>query len=239
MNTHKNENKNPTVSIAIPAFNEAAGIEETLSNLVAVFEKHHIDYEIIVVNHGSTDTSDAVLEKCAAHNHRLKIHNLPKNLGYGGGIMYGFEQAKGAYIGFTCADEEVSAEDVYKVFATLEKSHFDAMKAKRVSRKDGGLRKLTTFVFNSLISLRFNLGLTDINGYPLFVRRAVMPKAKTKQLSYLFNLDLLRNIKKAGYSIGEVMVTHHRRKRGESYMRMPRIAAMALGFLRYIAKIKS
>lgn len=232
MNIHVNAN--PAVSIVIPAYNEAAGISETLENLFKVFEKNAPDYEVIVVNHGSIDNSNIVLESVANKNSRLRVYNLPKNLGYGGGIMYGFDQARGEYVGFTCADEEVTAEDVYNVFAALQSGTYSAIKAKRVSRKDGLFRKITSFVFNSLISLRFNLGLTDINGYPLFIKREYVKYAKTKESNYLFNLDLLINIKNAGCSIGEVSVVHHRRKRGKSYMRMPRIAAMTIGFLRYI-----
>jgi polyisoprenyl-phosphate glycosyltransferase len=231
--------KNPEVSITIPIYNEEAGIEETLTNLVAEFDKQKVDYEFVLVNHGSWDNTQKILERLAKKNKRLNAIFLEKNLGYGGGIMYGFEHSKGDYVGFTCADEEVSAEDVFKVYDALRKSDKDVSKSRRMDRKDGRFRKLTSFIFNSLISLRFNLGIKDINGYPIFMKKELFPKVKTKEIAYLFNLDFLKNMRKAGYSIIEIPIIHHERKKGKSYMKMSRILKMALGFFRYSLGLKS
>lgn len=233
-------NKNtPEVSITIPIYNEEAGIEDTIKNLVKELEKQKIDYEFVLVNHGSLDRTHLVLAKLAKKNKRLKIHNLPKNLGYGGGIMYGFEHSNGKYIGFTCADEEVSAEDVFRVYNILKKSEHDVSKSRRMNRKDGMFRKFSSFVFNSLISIRFNLGLKDINGYPIFMKRKVFPETRTKEIAYLFNLDLLKNMKNRGYKIIEIPIIHHKRKKGKSFMKLSRIFKMAFGFLKYALTVKS
>src|SRR4030042_6819092 len=106
----------PEVSLTIPIYNEEKGIEKTVQNLVNEFEKQKVDYQIVLVNHGSWDNTEKILERLAKKNKKLKPINLPKNLGYGGGIQYGFEHSDGEYIGFTCADEEVSAQDVCKIF---------------------------------------------------------------------------------------------------------------------------
>ncbi len=227
------KNKIPEVSITIPIYNEEEGIEETLTNLVSTLEKQKVDYEFVLVNHGSWDNTHLVLAKLAKKNKRLRVLNLAKNLGYGGGIMHGFSHSFGKYIGFTCADEEVSAEDVFKIYDALRKSDYDVSKSLRTDRKDGYFRKFTTFIFNSLISLRFNLGLKDINGYPIFMKRELFPPVKTNEIAYLFNLDFLIKMKKEGYKILEIPIIHHERKKGKSYMKLSRIFKMALGFLKY------
>lgn len=221
------------LSLTIPVYNEEEGIAITVNHLEEEFEKNKLDYEIVLVNHGSRDNTKNVLERLAKKNHRLKVINLPKNLGYGGGIMYGFEHSEGRNMGFTCADEEVSAKEVYKVYDELRKKGCDISKARRIDRKDGLFRKFTSFVFNSLINIRFRLGLKDVNGYPIFMKRELFQSVKTKEIAYLFNLDFLRNIKRRNYKIIEVPVVHHKREKGKSYMRISRIAEMALGFLKY------
>jgi len=228
---------NPEVSITIPIYNEEAGIEETVTNLVKVFEKNKVDYELVLINHGSFDNTQKILEKLAKNNKRLNAIYLPKNLGYGGGIMYGFIHSRGNYIGFTCADEEVSAEDVYNIYNTLIKGHYDVSKSRRIDRKDGRFRKLTSFIFNSLISIRFGLGLKDINGYPIFMKKELFPLVKTDEISYLFNLDFLRKMKNARYKIIEVPIIHHERKKGKSFMKPSRIFKMAFGFFKYSLKL--
>lgn len=234
-----NKKKNPEVSITIPIYNEEEGIEETLTNLVKVLEKEKIDYELVLVNHGSWDNTQKILESLAKKNKRLNAIYLEKNLGFGGGIMYGFEHSKGDYIGFTCADEEVSAEDVFKIYNELRNSNFDVSKSRRMDRKDGLFRKFTSFVFNSLISMRFNLGLKDINGYPIFMKRELFQDVKTKEIAYLFNLDFLINMKRAGYRIIEIPIIHHERKKGKSFMKLSRIFKMAFGFFKYALGLKA
>lgn len=229
----ENKEKNTEVSIAIPIYNEEAGIEKTIKNLVKVFSENKIDYQFVLVNHGSVDKTEEVLNRFGKENKRLKIFNLPKNLGYGGGIMFGLDNSDGKYIGFTCADEEVSAEDVFKIYDELRKSNYDASKSRRMDRKDGQFRKFTSFVFNSLISIRFNLGLKDVNGYPIFMKRELFPPVKTKEIAYLFNLDFLRNMKKRGYKILEVPIIHKKRETGKSFMKLSRIFKMAFGFIWY------
>jgi glycosyltransferase involved in cell wall biosynthesis len=230
--------KNPEVSIAIPIYNEEAGIEETVTNLVKVFENNKVVYELVLVNHGSTDNTRNILDKMAKKNKRLNHIYLEKNRGYGGGIMYGFEHSNGEYIGFTCADEEVSAEDVYRVYDALRKSDYDVSKSRRMERKDGLFRKFTSFIFNSLISIRFNLGIKDINGYPIFMKKELFPHVKTKEIAYLFNLDFLYNMKKKNYKIIEVPIIHHERKKGKSFMKLSRIFKMAFGFFKYAIGIR-
>jgi glycosyltransferase involved in cell wall biosynthesis len=232
----KIENKGlkiPEVSITIPIYNEEEGIEETILNLSKEFDKQKVDYELVLVNHGSVDNTHLVLEKLAKKNKRLNVINLPKNLGYGGGIMYGFLHSKGKYIGFTCADEEVSAQDVFKIFDYLRKNEYDISKGMRIQRKNGIFRKFTSFIFNSLISIRFNLGLKDINGYPIFMKNELFHLLKINEIGYLFNLDFLRKIKNIKYKIIEIPILHHERKRGKSCMKLLEIFKMGFDFLKY------
>jgi len=234
--TYLNIKMNPELSITIPIYNEEKGIEKTVTNLVNELEKQKINYELVLVNHGSWDNTEKVLEKLGKKNKKLKVINLAKNLGYGGGIQYGFEHSEGDYIGFTCADEEVSAQDVCRIYLALKNSDYDVSKSRRMKRKDGIFRIITTNVFNSLISLRFDLGLKDINGYPIFMKKEIFPYVKTKELAYLFNLDLLKNIKKHNHKILEVPIIHRKRETGKTFMKPSRIFKMAFGFFRYSLK---
>jgi glycosyltransferase involved in cell wall biosynthesis len=230
--------KIPEVSIAIPIYNEEKGVEKTVRNLVRVFENNKADYQLVLVNHGSWDDTESIINRLGKENNKLKIINLPKNLGYGGGIMHGLDNSDGKIIGFTCADEEVSAEDVYKIYDSLIKNPVDAAKTKRIKRKDGAFRKLTTFVFNTLIFMRFRLKIKDINGYPIFMKRELYPSVRAKEKTYLFNLDFLINMTKKNYRILEIPIIHQKRETGKSFMRLLRIVEMSMGLLYYSIKFR-
>lgn len=221
------------ISITIPIYNEEGSIKKTVDNLVKVFEEKKINYQLVLVNHGSWDNSEKILNKLGEKNKRLKIINLAKNRGYGGGIIYGMEHSNGEIIGWTCADEEVSAEDTYKVYSAIKNKKYDVVKALRTQRTDGLFRKFTSFVFNGLIELRFGLGLKDVNGYPMFFQKDFLEKIKPKERAHLFNLDLVRNMKKNKMKILEVPVIHRKRQEGETFMKLSRIFEMAFDFLKY------
>jgi glycosyltransferase involved in cell wall biosynthesis len=225
------------VSITIPIYNEEAGIADTVTHLVGEFSKHNVRYELVLVNHGSTDKTDQVLAKLAEDYDTLNVINLPINLGYGGGIMYGFEHSKGEYVGWTCADEEVSSHDVFRIYDALRNGSFDVSKSRRMQRKDGTFRKFMSFFFNMFIRIRFNVRVKDVNGYPIFIKRALYPSVKAEEKTYMFNLDLLKRMQAHKYQIIEIPIIHRERKKGRSFMKMSRIFHMALGFFQFALKI--
>jgi glycosyltransferase involved in cell wall biosynthesis len=228
---------NPELSLAIPIYNEEDCIEDTVKNLVNEFEKQGIDYEMVLVNHGSVDKTKNILDKLSKDNKKLKVINLAKNLnGAGGGVMYGLDISKGRYMGFTYADEEVSAEDTYRIYLALKKSGYDFAKGKRLKRKDGLIRIISSIVFNVIVNLIFNLHSIDVNGYPVFMKREIYPKLKTKETNYLFTLDILRRARRNKYKILEIPVIHRKRIGGISFMKPARIIEMAIKLFKYSIK---
>ena len=223
----------PELSITLPIYNEEKGIEITIKNLVKQLEKQKINYELVLVNHGSWDNTEKILKRLGRENKRLQVINLAKNLGYGGGIMYGFKHSKGNNIGWVCADEETSAKDACKLYQDYKKGDYDVVKAIRIKRTDGKLRMFTSFVFNFLIALRFNLHIKDVNGYPFYMKKQIFNSLKVKEKNYLFNLDLLHEIRKNKYVVKEIPVIHGKRKTGKTYMKPSRIIKMAYGFFKY------
>ena len=222
------------ISITIPIYNEEGSIARTVENHVRAFEENKVDFELVLVNHGSWDNTEKILEGLGKKfGKKLNIINLEKNRGYGGGIQYGMDHSTGRYIGWTCADEEVSAEDAYKIYKVLKESDADVAKAQRMQRTDGIFRKFTSFVFNTLVRLRFGLYLKDINGFPLYMKKELYADIKARETAHLFNLDLLRNMRKHNYKIIEVPSIHRKRIEGKTFMKLSRIFEMAFDLLKY------
>ncbi|MFA7707819.1 MAG: glycosyltransferase family 2 protein [Candidatus Pacearchaeota archaeon] len=231
-----NNKQQPELSITIPVYNEEKGIGRTVKNLVNEFEKQKINYELVLVNHGSWDNTKEVLEKLGKTNNRLNIINLEKNLGYGGGIMYGFRHSNGENIGWVCADEETSAEDACRLYQEFRQNKYDVVKAIRTNRTDGEFRKFTSFIFNKAIAIRFRLNVKDTNGYPFYMKKQTFETLEVKEKTHLFNLDLLYEIRKKKYTIKEIPVVHGKRKTGKTFMKPSRIIEMAFDLLKYSLK---
>jgi glycosyltransferase involved in cell wall biosynthesis len=95
------------VSIVIPAYNEELGIVESVNGVREVMAGSHFDYEIIVVDDGSTDKTSELVRSTGA---RVVRHE--ENRGYGAGLKTGIQAAKGDWIVITDADSTYPADRI-------------------------------------------------------------------------------------------------------------------------------
>ena len=82
------------LSIAIPFYNEEDNIKSVVKSLENELNKSRIDYELILINNGSSDSTPKIIEKLRKNNPRIKQVNIAKNQGYGFGIISGLNAAK-------------------------------------------------------------------------------------------------------------------------------------------------
>jgi len=114
-------------SLVIPCYNEAKNIPLLLKRC-AVFNDRD-DFEIILVDNGSTDDSSNVLKELLPQYPSCKIVRVEENQGYGFGILSGLREAKGDVIGWTHADLQTDPQDI------LQAVDFFKMTPKRVFAK--------------------------------------------------------------------------------------------------------
>lgn len=107
------------LSIIIPCFNEEKNIPLILERFKNIISTQ--DIEVILVNNGSTDGSQAVLDKLLPNFTFAKTVLVEKNKGYGYGILMGLKNATGEYIGWTHADMQTDPADVLKAYIIANK----------------------------------------------------------------------------------------------------------------------
>lgn len=107
---------NPLVSVIIPVFNAERYLEKTLDS---VFAQTYSNFEVILVDDGSTDTSLAIMEK-GRHDKRLKIYSQ-KNKGASSARNLGLKKCSGKYIQFLDADDLISKNKLEVQVSELEK----------------------------------------------------------------------------------------------------------------------
>jgi len=137
--------------MVMPLYNEERNIPQVIPELVAEFEKEGVDYELVLVDNGSRDATGNLLAGLARENPRLKVVTVEVNQGYGWGIISGLRQAQGHYIGYMCADGQISPRDVVRVYQRLLEGDCDLAKVWRTERYDGALRRINSAIYNSII----------------------------------------------------------------------------------------
>lgn len=219
--------KKPDLSIVIPFYNDSKCPIPFVKKLKKELED--INYELILVDDCSKDSTPKELESLKSK--RIRVILNKKNKDYGGAIMTGLDVAKGKILGFTCGDGEVDAEDIVRVYKEI--GDLNVIKAIRKKRKDGLGRDIISKIFNVWSEVRFRIHIKDINGYPVYFKREVYKSLTDLQTGWLFNIDLLRKIKKQKYKIKGIYVKHYERLDGVSKMTLKRIVWMVWKYLKY------
>jgi glycosyltransferase involved in cell wall biosynthesis len=152
-------------SIVVPCYNESENIPLILDRFKKVILRE--DIEVILVNNGSTDNSESVINKLVPNYTFAKAIKIDVNKGYGFGIVTGLKQAKGEYIGYTHADMQTDPFDIVmglEILESQEKKGSFYVKGKRKGRP------ITDEIFTAGMSVfeSIYLGtvLWDINAQP-------------------------------------------------------------------------
>lgn len=213
------------LSIIIPLWNEEKNITplvESLSGSKFINTEKKI-VEVVLVNNGSTDKSENVIEQLILKNGDwLQSINLDKNLNYGGGIYAGFLKSKGEYICFIPGDLQYSVSDldnvINKFFHLSENEKKNTIvKGKRILRYDSKMIRFVSRVYTEITNFILGLNVKDINGLPkLFHRSLLEIDVKERMQTFVFDAQLLFIAKQNNWIIDEIDVIFYDRRSGVS-----------------------
>lgn len=153
------------LSIVIPVYNEEAVILETLKKLNSMLSEQKIEYEVIIVNDGSTDTTEELLKD---YNDIILI-SRDINRGYGFSVKEGINKAKGGWILITDADGSYPIEDIPSLIN--ESSNCDMIIGERSGEKVhfGIFNRFGKLLIKILIYALTSRWIKDINsGFRIF-----------------------------------------------------------------------
>jgi len=202
----------PTVSIVIPAFNEAGRIAESIQKIDAYIRQSRLPAEIIVVDDGSKDATSDVVRRLETKGLRL-IRN-DENHGKGHTVRQGVLAASGKYVLFTDADLSAPIEELTKLLEIAKHEGADIVIGSRnldrryIEKHQSRFRELGGFVFNLMVRWLLDLPLRDTQcGFKLFHRersRRLFEQQTT--LGFGFDPELLFLAKRQGLKIREAPV---------------------------------
>lgn len=127
-----------SISLVMPAYNEAGSIEKTVRSFQQVFEEKGLEYEIIVTEDGSTDGTKQVLEKLSQEEN-IEAVMKDERLGYTGALKKGVKTAGNDYILFADGDGQYYPEELEKLWKKREEA--PVVIGRRVDRADNFSRR--------------------------------------------------------------------------------------------------
>jgi glycosyltransferase involved in cell wall biosynthesis len=214
--------ENLDLSLVLPCYNEEEVLSTTVRGLVSAFKAHEDLYELVLVDNGSTDATGRVIDQLVAEGLPVVKVVVTKNQGYGHGVLRGLRACRGRLVGFVCADGQVEAHDVAKVYEIAARSRTPKLvKVRRRFRMDGFTRKVTSITYNLLATTMFGgLGSIDINGNPKILPRPILEQMHLQSNDWFLDAEVLIRAKQMSLPVFEFNVIAQLREGGRSNVRV-------------------
>ncbi len=163
------------VSVAIPLYNEEAGVPELLRRVTAALDALPSPgtHEIVLVDDGSTDSTLALLEKATAADPRLVVISLSRNFGHQAALSAALDHTTGDVVVLMDGDLQ-DAPEAIPLFPSEHEKGFDVVYARRSGRKENVLLRVSYFLFYRVIDSLSDMRLPlDAGDFALLSRRVV------------------------------------------------------------------
>ena len=214
------------VSVVLPALNEAENLKVLIPDIQSAMADLGWEYEIIVVNDGSTDGTRELLERLSLPDPRIKTIQHSQNQGYGRALQSGFSMASYTWIFFTDADRQFDIREIQNLAVFGET--FDYIAGYRVQRRDHRMRIFNAWLFHLAVRILFGVHLKDIDCAFKLIRREVIQSAHLTSEGAFINTELLIRTQQHGYRIREVPVSHYPRQHGNPTGASPKVIVRAM-----------
>ncbi len=204
----------PSISLVMPAHNEAENIEPTVTEAVPALAAVSDDFEIVVVDDGSKDDTAGVTRRLMETEPHLRLVQHPVNKGFGAAVLTGFTSATKDWILYTDADRQFVLAELANFVPFTGQA--DLIAGYRAPRRDPFLRVLYGKGWSMLCTLFFGYTVRDVDcGFKLLRREIIDQLAeKIDSRGATFSIEWLVRAKRAGYRFVELPVTHRPRVAG-------------------------
>ncbi len=204
----------PTVSIIIPAYNEEEHLNITFEKTVAVLATEAAEYEIIIVDDGSTDRTAAIADDLAEKHPQVRVIHNPGNRGFGFTCRAGIQAARMTFTGWIAADTAWDPAVLKKVIGML--NQYDIITAYTQNSYNRPLsRRIISVAFTTILNVLFGLRLRYYNG-ACFHRTLLLQSIPLLSSGYTLWAEAIIRLVKKGYRCYEIGGNFDDRKSGET-----------------------
>ena len=227
------------LSVVMPAQNEVGSVGRTVEGLTRVLDREAIDYEIVVVNDDSTDSTEAVVAAIGERNPRVRVHRSHNERGFGNAIRAGLDVFEGDAVAIVMADASDDPEDLVRYHRLLEEGYDCAFGSRFVPGAKvydyPRLKYVVNRLANQFIRILFRHRYNDTTNAFKAYRREVIDTIQPL-LSKHFNLTVEMPLKAIvrGHSYAVVPTAWTNRTTGEAKLAMKEMGSRYLFITLYV-----
>jgi len=222
----------PLVSVVVAAYNEEQVIAGNIRKIITTMnERSDVEWELILVDDGSKDQTDRLIDEAAASDPRIKVHHHWRNFGQGRALRNGFNLCAGETIITLDADLSYGPEYIWKLFDELYKEKVEIVLASPYT-KGGSVRNVPYHRF--LLSRWGNRYLAKMSHYNISTSTCVVRAYRSEVLNNMYltsdgmelQLEVLMKSVMMGYKVSEIpanLVWSEQKARGKGLRRVSKM----------------
>lgn len=215
MTTSIPEKKLTSISAIFPAYNDGGTIASMVLAARISLGRYSADYEIIVVNDGSSDYTADVLNELAQHIPELTVVHHESNQGYGATLRHGFRLARKEWIFYTDGDAQYNPLEMGFLVDALRPG-IDVVNGYKIARNDPLHRKIIGRIYHHVSRMAFGFKLKDVDCDFRLIRRKLFESIQLESRDGTICVEMVKKFQDAGHQFAEVPVNHYHRQYGKS-----------------------
>ena len=209
---HSNPRTAVSLTVFLPCYNEQDNIARTVSAALEVLENLKADFELIIVDDGSSDGTGPLADQIAAENPRIKVIHHKTNLGYGAALQSGFRAATKSLVFYTDGDGQFDFAEMPPLLPLIDGA--DIVSCYRLNRRDNLIRRINGWCWTKLVCVLFRIKLRDIDCAFKLYKTRIFDNIKMVSTGALIDAEILARAARRGYTITQVGVHHYPRTAG-------------------------
>jgi len=204
------------LSAFCPAYNDARSLPPLLARMIATLRRVADDFEVIVVNDGSTDDTAEVLETLRReYGPVLRVVTHDRNRGYGAALRSGFAAAQKEFVFYTDGDGQYDPAEIELLLRAVT-SQTGLVNGYKIQRNDPWHRVAIGWIYNRLARWLFRIRLRDIDCDFRLIRRSALDPAQLRSSGGAICVELVRSLELGDSGVIELPVHHYPRRYGRS-----------------------
>ena len=216
-----------SITAFFPACNDAGTIGDLVIAALQTLSQITPDYEVLVVNDGSTDHTARVLTELARRHSRVRVIHHDRNRGYGAALRTGFAHARKEWVFYTDGDGQYDPRELLRL-ARAVRDDVDIVNGYKIARCDPLHRVVIGRLYHHVTRLAFGIRLRDVDCDFRLIRRRVLERVPLESDTGTICVEMVKKFQDAGCRFVEVPVSHYHRVYGRSqffcFRRLCRVA---------------
>jgi glycosyltransferase involved in cell wall biosynthesis len=201
-----------SVSVFFPCYNEQDNVAGVVEQALAVLQKVSADFEVIIVDDGSSDATGQIADEISRRDGRTRVVHHPTNRGYGAALQSGFNAATKELIFYMDGDGQFDMNEMPPLLPLM--AEYDIVSCYRLNRRDPLIRRINGWCWTKLVCLLFGMKIRDIDCAFKLYKREIFDNIELSSTGALIDTEVLARAIRRGYQITQRGVHHYPRTAG-------------------------